>query len=119
MDQPKCCVNKPHCAITRLAEAERNIVIGIDLLAMRRIYTSDGDFDQMIERCFGITAAHAAACMQVAKLYGDRRAITNNLTWDALVELSAPSLPAPVRRDIEQRVIAGERITVVDIKQRR
>jgi hypothetical protein len=117
MDQPKCCVN--NCAIARLAETERNIVLGCDLLALKSIYATRRSFVRMVRDSFNIDEAHAARCMLVARRYGDRRDITNCVSWATLVELSAPETPDSVRRDIEQRVIDGERVSATDIYKAR
>jgi hypothetical protein len=57
--------------------------------------------------------------MQVARLYGDRPDITSRLTWDTLKKLSAPSLPASIRQDLEAALLAGKRVVAGDIVRAR
>ena len=45
--------------------------------------------------------------------------IITRLSWDCLVRLSSPSMPAMARQAIEARVIAGENIVASDIVRAR
>ena len=63
---------------------------------------------------------HAVECARVARAYaGGRDEIIARLSWDCLVRLSSPSMPATARQAIEARVIAGENIVASDIVRAR
>jgi hypothetical protein len=47
----------------------------------------------------------------LARLYQDKPAITSRAAWDALIELSWPSLPWNIRRQFETAIAAGKTIT--------
>ena len=99
------------------AIVERNITLGVDLLAMRNIAGSNREFSRMARRAFDIDPARAMLYARVARAYGDRRDITSRLNWKALVALATAS--EPVRLEFEERIVRGERIGAADIKQRR
>jgi hypothetical protein len=105
--------------VTEVEQAivERNITLGIDLLALRNAAGSNREFAGMARRTFDIDPARAALYVRVARVYGDRRDITSRLNWKALVALSTAS--EPVRLEFEERIVRGECIGAADIKQRR
>jgi hypothetical protein len=103
----------------RHAEVERKITLGIDLVALRSIATTDRDFNRMLREHYQIDRANAATCARVARLYGDRRDISGRLSWRALVELAAVSMPEAVRCELEKRILAGERIGATEIRRAR
>ena len=96
---------------------ERNITLGIDLLALRNAAGNNREFARMARQTFDIDPARAALYARVARAYGDRRDITSRVNWKALVALATTS--EPVRREFEERIVRGERIGAADIKQRR
>ena len=51
---------------------ERNITLGVDLLAMRNIAGSNREFSRMARRAFDIDPARAMLYARVARAYGDR-----------------------------------------------
>jgi hypothetical protein len=112
-----CCVKRPRCDVA--AEVERNIVLGIDLIALKSIATSNRAFGRIVRDSFNIDGAHAARCMLVARRYGDWRQITDRLSWATLVELSAPSTPEPVRHELEARILAGAIVLPRDVRRAR
>ena len=99
------------------AIVERNITLGVDLLAMRNIAGSNREFSRMARRAFDIDPARAMLYARVARAYGDRRDITSRVNWKALVALATAS--EQVRLEFEERIVRGERIGAADIKQRR
>jgi hypothetical protein len=48
--------------------------------------------------------------MAAARLYADRPEITSKISWGALCALSAPSLPAVVRRKFEAVIMSGQKV---------
>jgi hypothetical protein len=52
-------------------------------------------------------------------MYGGRPEIWRQLSWQALVQLSSPSLPAKHREEFEQRIIAGEGVKGPEIARAR
>jgi hypothetical protein len=57
--------------------------------------------------------------MKVARVYGERPEIWQKLSWQALVQLSSPSLPAKHREQFERRIIAGEVVKGPEIARAR
>ena len=55
----------------------------------------------------------------MARAYGTRPEIFTRLSWNALVLLSSPTMPAPVRQDLEARILAGQSIGAPDIVRAR
>ena len=53
--------------------------------------------------------------MRVARSYGDREDIAARLSWTALLTLSGLTLSAAAHRDLEGRILAGERIGATQI----
>ena len=76
---------------------ERNIVLGIDLIALRNAAGSNREFARMVREAFDIDPARAALYARVARIYGDRRDITSRVNWKTLVVLATAS--EPVRLD--------------------
>ena len=46
----------------------------------------------------------------MARRYGARPEIFTRLSWNALMHLASPTLPAAARETLERRIVAGERI---------
>jgi hypothetical protein len=99
------------------AIVERNITLGVDLIALRNAAGSNREFSRMARRAYDIDPARAALYARVARAYGDRRDITSRVNWKKLVALATAS--EPVRLEFEERIVRGERIGAADIKQRR
>ena len=118
MPKCSCCVKRPRCEIAQLAEVEENVTLGADLIALRNAFaTSDRSFGRLARRAYNISPTMASQLVTVARRYGNQRSITDRLSWSALVELSAPSLPDDVRRELERRILDGERISAADISR--
>ena len=96
---------------------ERNLMLGIDLIALRNVAGSNREFSRMARRTYGLDPVKAALHARVACAYGDRRDITSRLNWAALVALA--DAPEPIRQGFEERVLAGERVVANDIRRAR
>jgi len=79
------------------AIVERNITLGVDLIALRNAAGSNREFSRMARRAYDIDPARAALYARVARAYGDRRDITSRVNWKTLVVLATAS--EPVRLD--------------------
>ena len=53
--------------------------------------------------------------MRAARVYGDKPDIYRRLSWDALLTLSGT--PAPIRTELERRILAGERMGAPQIRR--
>jgi hypothetical protein len=109
---------KPPVSVTRIPGIEKNIRLGLDLLALRSTHKSNCAFGR-VRRQFDVDGQHACETMRVARLYGARPEIYTRLSWSALAMLSSPALPAAVRQDLETRVISGERVGEPEIRAAR
>ena len=96
---------------------ERNLMLGIDLIALRNVAGSNREFSRMARSTYGLDPVKAALHARVARAYGDRRDITSRLNWAALVALA--DAPEPIRQGFEERVLAGERVVANDIRRAR
>ena len=68
---------------------------------------------------FDVDPKLASEAMKVARLNAGREEITGRLSWDCLVRLASPTLPAAARQALEARVIAVEKIVASDIARAR
>ena len=57
--------------------------------------------------------------MKVALVYGARPEIYSLLSWNALVPLASPALPAAAREAIERQILAGAKIGGPDVRAAR
>ena len=110
---------KPPRSRTRIAGVEANVALGAQLVALRSTIKSNCAFGRQVRRRFDIDGQQACELMKVARAYGDRPEIFTRLSWDCLVRLSSPSMSTTARRDIEARIIAGEKIVASDIDRAR
>ncbi len=101
------------------AGVEKNIALGLQLLALRSAIKSNYAFGRAVRRQFDIDGQHACEVMKVARVYGARPEISTRLSWNALVHLASPRLPAAARDALEHRIIAGERIGAPEIRAAR
>lgn len=107
---------KPPASLTRVPGVERNVALGLELLKLRSAIKSNREYGRQVRRQFDIETKLAVNALKVARIYGVRPEIYTRLSWDALVTLSSPSLPAAVREALERRIIAGERIGAPEIR---
>jgi len=98
---------------------ERNIALGLELLALRATVKSNYAFGRQVRHRFDIDGQHACEVMKVARAYGTRPEIFTRLSWNALLHLASPALPAPAREVLERRIAAGEKIGAPEIRAAR
>jgi hypothetical protein len=102
----------------QVAQVQHRVAVGVELLAMKAT-AGYRQFGRTAHDRFGLEPLAATPHMQVARLYGDRPDITSRLTWDTLKKLSAPSLPASIRQDLEAALMTGKRVVAGDIVRAR
>jgi hypothetical protein len=101
---------KPPRAISQVAGVEKNIALGLELLALRFEIKHNASFGHQVRRQFDIDAKQCAESMRAAKIYGRRPEVFRRLSWRALLLLASPSMPAAVRGGLEARILAGEAV---------
>ena len=106
-------------AVTRVPEVARNVALGMELIALRATIKSNCAFGRQVRRRFEIDAQHSCEVMKVARAYGAKPGIYQRMSWEALLKLSSPTMPAPVRLRLEARILAGEKIVASDIVRAR
>jgi hypothetical protein len=99
--------------VPRVPRAEGNGVqkkleLGRRLLELRSKFRWGNEFGRQRRRLFDVDTLTACELMKVTRMYGGRPEIWQRLSWQALVQLSSPSLPAKHREEFERRIIAGE-----------
>lgn len=92
------------------------IAIGLDLVSVKG-KLPHGAFLPWIEAEFGMSDKTAQKMMNVAQVYGGKSELSSNLPLSVYYELAAPSTPEPVRQIVEQKVDAGESISVEEVKR--
>jgi hypothetical protein len=110
---------KPPRALTRAPEVEKNVALGVELLALRSRTKSNREFGRLRDRLFDVDTKRSVQCMMVARAYAERPEIYRRLSWKALRDLASPSLPVSARQDLERRILAGESIGGPDIVRAR
>jgi hypothetical protein len=103
----------------RRAEIETKLELGRRLLELRAKVRWGNEFGRQRRKLFDVDTLTACELMRVARVYGERPEIWQRLSWQALVQLSAPSLPAKHREQFERRTIAGEGIKGSEIARAR
>jgi hypothetical protein len=71
---------------------------------------SNYDFGRQVRRQFDIDGQHACEVMKTARMYGTRPEIFARLSWNALLHLASPAIPAAAREKLEACILAGDRI---------
>jgi hypothetical protein len=89
------------------------------LVALRAELKNNRAFGRAVRAQFDIDTMHAVECARVARAYGERSDIYRRLSWNVLVLLSSPTIPALVRQDLEARILVGESIGGPDILRAR
>jgi hypothetical protein len=110
---------KPPRALTRVAGVEKYVRLGLDLLELRSAIKSNGAFGHAVRHRFNVDGQHACEVMKVARTYGGRPEIFTRLSWNALLHLASPTLPAAARASLESRILAGERVGAPEIRASR
>jgi hypothetical protein len=112
-------VKQPKPEPKRISTNDTNIRLGIDLLELRAEVSDYVRFSRAMRQRFDVDQKLASHAMSVARLYSKRPEIFTKLSWNALVCLAATGLTDAVRANLEQRVIAGERIGAPEIRRAR
>jgi hypothetical protein len=95
---------------------ESRVELGLKLAALRDTTPSNKRFGGLVRERFGLDdSLHVAEMMRVARRYGDRPEICGNVGWRTLVELASTATPEAQRREIEARIMAGERLRGTDV----
>jgi hypothetical protein len=106
--------------IARIPGIERNIALGLKLLELKARSRRSNDFSELRRKHFpDVDQKLATAATSVARMYDGRPEIYRRLSWQALVRLSAPSLPAQLRQEFEARILAGGRVTCAELERAR
>jgi hypothetical protein len=110
---------KPPRSVTRIAEIEKQIALGNALLELRSRAKWNNEFGRIRCKLFDVDTQTGVELMRVARFFGQKPAVYRRLSWQALVELSAVSLPWNVRRRLEIAITAGRKVTAVQIRRAR
>jgi hypothetical protein len=94
-------------SVTRLAQVERNMEMGRQLIALRDLTPNNRAFGRLRTNQFDVDTVAAAEMMRVARLYGDRPEIYRKVRWAVLVELASSVLSESCRQEFERRIVAG------------
>jgi Protein of unknown function (DUF3102) len=95
--------------------AEDIVEIGRELIAVKD-RVGHGNFLPWIEREFRMSEDMAARFMNVARNMATQISQGANFQLSILYALASPSTPAEVRTEITERVVAGETITLADVR---
>ncbi|WP_439925308.1 hypothetical protein [Nitrobacter sp. JJSN] len=107
---------KPPAYLARVPGVERNVALGLEMLKLRSAIQNNRAYGRQVRRQFDVEAKLAINALKVARIYGARPEIYTRLSWNALVTLASPALPAAARAMLERRILAGERITADEIR---
>ncbi|RQH15692.1 hypothetical protein [Bradyrhizobium sp. RP6] len=116
--QERIAAHKAHAAAARLAQVERNIEMGRQMVALRDMTPCNKKFGGLRAQQFDVEQPRAAEMLRVARLYGERKEMFN-AGWQTLVELSSPATSPALRRKFEAKILAGERVTGAEIVRAR
>ena len=94
---------KPPSSLSRVPGVEKNIALGLELLALRATIKSNCAFGRQVRRQFDVEGQRAGEVMKVARAYRTRPEIFTRLSWIALLTLAWPSMPPAVRQGLEAR----------------
>lgn len=111
---------KPPRSITRIPEIEAKVELGRKLLDLRSATKSNIGFGAHRRKQFpDLDTLQACEMMKVVKVYGDRPEIYRCVSWQTLVELASPSLPASARTRFETAIIAGKQVKAAAVRNAR
>ena len=110
---------KPPRSVTRIPQIEKNIALGVGLLALRAATPGNSQFGRLARARFGVDQIQTSRAMRVARLYADRPEIYRAASWVTLVELSSPKMSSSVRQAIEAKIVTGESVTAPQIRKAR
>jgi hypothetical protein len=109
---------KPPLSVTRIPQIEKNIALGLELLAVRSSISGNTQFGRQVRKRFpGVDQITASGSMKVARAYGARPEIYRRLSWIALFELSSPKMSPSVRQAIEAEILAGKSVSATEIRR--
>jgi hypothetical protein len=109
---------KPPRAVTRIAEIERAIALGKELIALREATPSNTQFGRQVRAQFDVDQHRASEAMRVTR-YAARPEIYRAVSWVTLVELSSPMISPTVRQALEAKILSGQSITARQIRRAR
>jgi hypothetical protein len=99
---------------------ERRLALGRELMALRSKARGNREYGRLRRRHSpDIEPKVADAAVRVAKVYGDKPAITARTDWKTLTTLASPRLPAADRQRFEARILSGERVLASEIRRAR
>ena len=110
---------KPPRSLTRIPEIEKNIALGVELLALRAATPSNTRFGRELRARFDVDQKHASQAMRVARLYATRPDIYRAVSWRTLVDLASPKMSQAVRHAFETKVLAGQSVSAPEIRRAR
>ena len=110
---------KPPRSVTRIPQIEKNIALGVGLLALRAATPSNSRFGRQARARFDVDHLQTSRAMRVARLYAERPEIYRSVSWVTLVELSSPKMSSSVRQAHEAQILAGESVTAPQIRRAR
>lgn len=110
---------KPPRSLTRIPEIERNIALGVKLLALRAAIPGNAQFGRELRARFDVDHIHASRVIRVARLYATRPEVYRAVSWRTLVELASPKMSEALRQAFEQKVLAGEQLSAPKIRRAR
>jgi len=110
---------KPPRALTRVAGVEKYVRLGFDLLELRFAIKNNREYGRQVRQKFDVDEKLACRALQVAKAYGQRPEVFSRLSWNALIALASPTLPAAVREALETRIKAGQRVGAPEVRAAR
>ncbi len=107
-------------SVTRVAEIEKSIAMGGELLALRSAISCNKKFGREVRRRFpDVDPITAAEAQRVARLYLGLDDIWRRASWQTLIELASPKMAPEIRSAFEDRILAGGKVTTVQIRRAR
>jgi hypothetical protein len=111
---------KPPARVSRIPIIEQRIAIGLKLLELKAQSRRSNDYSELRKRHLGdIEPKLAMQAASVAKVYAQRPEIYRQVSWQALVDLSSPSLSMAARMRFEAAIIFGKHIDGRQVKRAR
>jgi hypothetical protein len=110
---------KPPRSVTRIPQIEKNIALGVGLLALRAATPSNSRFGRQARARFDVDHLQTSRAMRVARLYAERPEIYRAASWVTLVELSSPKMSSSVRQALEAKILAGQSVSAPEIRRAR
>ena len=101
-------------AARQAAANEHAITLGKRLLELRAC-TPNPEFGRLRNAQFNVDTQHGGQMMLVARVYGDRPDLWR-ASWGTLYALASPSLPVGARQKFEQRILAGGRVGLSEVR---